>query len=132
MMEAQLKTFLFNLKSSKLKTSLWKKQPDLRATEDKQNVYKNLLLQIAILENALVLLNEYERFIIETHLIHHKTWEDTAQLFEEKWGLQNGRSDRTYKRIQARALQKISAFISSIDADEKFETDMLRIQKAAK
>lgn len=120
MIESQLKIFLFNLKSLRLKLSLLENQPALRSTEDIQSTYENLLLQVTILDNALVLLNEHELFIIETHLIHHKTWEDTGRLFEEKWGLQNGRSERTYKRIQFRALQKITAFISSIGADEKF------------
>lgn len=120
MTESQLKTYLLDFKSIQITASLWNSHPALRSSVENQKIYENLLLQVAVLENALIILDPVERFIIETHLIEHKTWDETAGIFEEKCGIQNGRSERTYKRLQAKALKKIFTFIVGTGADKHF------------
>ena len=53
------------------------------------------------------LLTTEERFVVQTHLIDGLDWARTIVEHERKWGTQNGRSERTLKRIQAKAIQRI-------------------------
>lgn len=88
-------------------------------SEIKLNCEK-LMLQIKIIGRCISVLNEKEKFMIENHLIYQKTWDETYILFEEKWGKINGRSIRTMKRMQCKAIQKMLDFLQDSKLDIYF------------
>lgn len=72
-------------------------------------------------ESWLSLLNREERFLIQTHLIDGLDWAKTIVEHEKMWGVANGRSERTLKRIQAKAIEKIVACLNQLEAVLKEE-----------
>ena len=76
--------------------------------------YKKKEFYINLLSSAIKILDEKERFVIETHLINQKTWLETTELYEGKCGILNRRSERTLKLIQSKALTKIWDFITKL------------------
>lgn len=66
-----------------------------------------LCAQVKLVDAWLTLLTPEERFIIETHTISGLDWARTIIEHEQKWGKEQGRSDRTLKRIQAKAIRRI-------------------------
>lgn len=63
--------------------------------------------QTRLVDAWLTMLSPEERFILETHTIGGLDWARTIIEHERKWGREQGRSDRTLKRIQAKAIRKI-------------------------
>ena len=61
------------------------------------------------------LLPSEERFIVQVHLIDGLDWARTIVEHARKWGTENGRSERTLKRIQAKAIQRILNCLVRID-----------------
>ena len=57
-----------------------------------------------------------ERFLIQTHLIDGLDWAKTIAEYEKEWGVINGRSERTLKRIQAKAIKRIVECMNEIEA----------------
>ena len=70
---------------------------------------------------VLNLLKEEHKFVIEKHLIQHYVWKETLELFEEKWGVMNSRSERTLKRMQSEGLEKILEFIKTSKLESYFQ-----------
>lgn len=60
-----------------------------------------------MVKNWLSLLPCEERFLVEIHLVDGLDWAKTIVEHEKKWGVINGRSERTLKRIQAKAIARI-------------------------
>lgn len=79
-----------------------------------------LTRRLEILDACLKSLNDRERFLIDSHVIKHNTWDSTSRHLEEKWGNWNSRSLRTLKRIQKAALNKMATLVNAADADELF------------
>ena len=77
-------------------------------------------VQLRIIGETLNILSRNERFVIETHLVYHHTWTETMTLFSEENGPGCGRSERTLKRIQSRALKKMVNFINRSQLKEYF------------
>lgn len=120
--DIRLKDFLESLKRRQIQSELWEKR--LLVEDDViLKEYEYLVLQIKVLRSALEILTDEKRFIIETHLIHHKSWSETERLYEEKWGAGNGRSERTLKRKQSNALREMVEFIKTSKM-EKFFSDI--------
>lgn len=67
-------------------------------------------------ESWLKLLPREERFLIQTHLIDGLDWAKTIAEYEKEWGVINGRSERTLKRIQAKAIKRIVECMNEIEA----------------
>lgn len=70
---------------------------------------------VELLSAAMKILDERERFIITNHLVLHYTWPEIIAKMSECFGINNSRSERTLKRIQNRALEKMLLFIGKIN-----------------
>lgn len=75
---------------------------------------KKLMIQRNNIEQWLRLLPREERFLVQTHLVDGLDWAKTIVEYEKRWGVSNGRSERTLKRIQAKAVDRIVAFINEL------------------
>lgn len=119
MTDVCLKKFLESLKRRQMQIELWKNrlliEDDVTLKE-----YEDLVLQITIIQSAMELLTDEKRFIIETHIINHNTWRVTERLYEEKWGMGNGRSERTLKRKQSDALREMAEFVKTSKMEKVF------------
>ena len=56
------------------------------------------------------LLSNDERFVVEHHLVEGLDISRVMLLYEERWGIENGKTERTFKKYQSNALKKIEAF----------------------
>lgn len=121
MTEGTLKKWLQELETRRAQIQLWDKCLEYENCNfDIQQKSKRQLLQIEILTNALNSLDKEERSVIEFHLISKKTWEKTCKIYEDKWGVRNGRSMRTLKRMQSRGLHKMTDFIIKSELEQYF------------
>lgn len=71
--------------------------------------YYEAYYEVEIVTTWLCLLHDDERFLITKHLIGGLTWPHVSYEYEAKWGKENGRSERTMKRTQAIAIEKIAS-----------------------
>ena len=87
--------------------------------------YKN---RIELVDTWLTLLDTEERFLVELHLIDGLDWAKVIVEYEKLWQRENGRAERTLKRIQSKALEQIADFMNSypmqIPVDERLEWDI--------
>ena len=63
--------------------------------------------QVLIIEAWLQMLGDEERFVITKHLVDKLPWPMVVIEYEKRWGIMQSRHERTLKRIQARALERI-------------------------
>ena len=121
MTEDTLKKWLQELESHRAQIQLWNKCLEYENCYfDIKQKSKRQSLQIEILTNALNSLDKEEQSVIEFHLISKKTWEKTYKMYEDKWGVRNGRSIRTLKRMQCRGLHKMIDFIQKSELEQYF------------
>lgn len=111
MTEVQLKKLLRQLHGAKIQNSLLEESLSVSGGNPVIQPYRNHF-QFRIIEEVLNILNQDEKFIIETRLVYHHTWPETMKLFCEKKGAGGERSERTLKRMQSRALKKMAGFIN--------------------
>ena len=64
--------------------------------------------KLAVIEAWLRLLNEEERFVVQKHLVDQLPWPLLMVEYERQWGPSQARHNRTLKRFQSRALEKIA------------------------
>ena len=104
---------------------------DLRMSRGLGDVYKRqvlerhsdeLLLKKETVESWLQLLTTEELFLVRTHLIQGLDWAKTIVEHERMWGIMNGRSERTLKRIQSKAVDRIVACMNQIESLSQTET----------
>ena len=69
--------------------------------------YCNLVFMKGIIECWLELLPDDERFLVQKHLIQGLDWAKVIVEYNERWGIMNGRAERTLKRIHARAIKRM-------------------------
>ncbi len=119
MTEEELKNSLKQMQAMQIQLSLLEENAKLNGKETRQ--YNKEKMKLLILQGALNILNCNERFVIKSHLIYHNTWLTTAELFSKEYGRNNERSDRTLKRLQSKALQKMLIFINSSPLREYFD-----------
>ena len=81
-----------------------------------------LLLKKETVESWLQLLTTEELFLVRTHLIQGLDWAKTIVEHERMWGIMNGRSERTLKRIQSKAVDRIVACMNQIELLSQTET----------
>lgn len=87
----------------------------LAVRKDDEDVPPGLRKKIAVIEAWLRLLTDDEWFVITKHLVDQLTWAMVLGEYEKRWGSEQVRDERTLKRTQARALQKIEACITRHD-----------------
>ena len=78
-----------------------------------------------MVETWLTLLDMEERFIVVSHLIDGLDWAKVIVEYEKLWERENGRAERTLKRIQSKALARIADFMnaSSFFGSDNFKQD---------
>lgn len=123
MTEIQLKEILRRFHEIKLQNSLVQEYEDICGDELVIHQNKIREVRIKIIENAIDILGDMEKFVLETHLVQHHTWIDTRRLFLEKYGICSERSERTLKRMQQRGLDKMLCFINASPFKDIFEGD---------
>lgn len=79
---------------------------------------RRLEIQIDIIEKSINVLSEEEKFIVSKHLIDGKRWKDTLAAYVEVFGKDRERSERTLKRIQKRAIGKMTKMLGKQDIEE--------------
>ena len=79
------------------------------------DVPPGLRKKIAVIEAWLRLLTDEEWFVVTKHLVDQLTWAMVLWEYEKRWGAEQVRDERTLKRAQARALQKIEACVEQHD-----------------
>lgn len=120
MEEKQLKKYLYDFYSLKTELKLLKAYINACGNESMLLQYKEKLFQIQILSDSKAILNKTELFVIETHLIKHCTWSETAKLFSIEYGKEMERSERTLKRLQSQALKKMLKIINKFPMQNCF------------
>lgn len=85
----------------------------LRSSPD--DIPPMLKKQIALIEAWLSLLNDEEWFTVTKHLVDDLPWPLVVTEYEKRWGQMDSKSERTLKRFQARAINKIVAFVEKND-----------------
>ena len=78
--------------------------------------YLELVDRRDAVEGWILLLPTEERFLIHTHLIQGLDWAKTLVEYEKMWGKLNCRSERTLKRIQSKAIDRIVICLNQIDS----------------
>ena len=68
---------------------------------------------VEMIKDVCNILEDEEKFIIQTHLICHHTWTETTEMFSKKFGYEKERSERTLKRFQNKAIQKMLVLINT-------------------
>lgn len=121
MTETELKKILRDFHSIKAQVEILKNCLDIRKDESTLMRYEKWSLQVKILMDSIAILSEVENFVIDTHLVCHHTWIDTTKLFSEKFGNSNGKSERTLKRIQRRAIKSMLKFINGLPIEIYFD-----------
>ena len=105
---------------------LHKMQNDSAHMKDNRAVLERhsdeLLLKKETVESWLQLLTTEELFLVRTHLIQGLDWAKTIVEHERMWGIMNGRSERTLKRIQSKAVDRIVACMNQIELLSQTET----------
>jgi len=83
----------------------------LSVRKEDEDVPPGLREKIAVIEAWLRLLTDEEWFVVTKHLVDRMTWTMVLWEYEKRWGSEQVRDERTLKRAQARALQKIEACV---------------------
>lgn len=81
-----------------------------------QNRSSFLKQQVKRVNAWMMLLSDDERFVVENHLMAGIDIPRIVILYQERWGREFAKSERTIKGYQKHALQKILAFEKHIDA----------------
>ena len=68
---------------------------------------EQLKKQKSVIYAWLCLLSEQENFIIYFHLVCGFSWQKVIDIYAKTWGLMETRHERTLKRIQQTAINKI-------------------------
>jgi hypothetical protein len=87
----------------------------LAVRNDDEDVPPGLRRKLAVIEAWLRLLSDEEWFVVTKHLVDQLTWAMVLWEYEKRWGSDQARDERTLKRAQARALQKIELCIARHD-----------------
>ena len=82
-----------------------------KQAEQKRDQLKQLTDRCQIIDSWLQLLSDDEAFIVEQHLIAGVDMVRLEQVYREKWG-ELGKSERTLRRYQKRAIEKIIHFMN--------------------
>lgn len=112
MTKEELKILLHDFRTIQAQLNYLKESSNYRTISETTFYEKERMIRL--IESALMALDKRERFIIETHLINQETWTETSQKMQDCFGIEYLRCDRTLKRIQNRALEKIITFMEKV------------------
>ena len=112
MTKEELKILLKDFRNIQEQLKYLKELPD--GQDILQTTFAEKNKTVRLIECAFNVLDKKEQFIIENHLINHETWPETSQKVLTCFGTECFRSDRTLKRIQNRALEKMIIFIEEV------------------
>lgn len=112
MSEEQIKSFIKSYKTLKAKKEILDKIAETESSKDDIDIedYNKTKIKIQIIESALEILDKSEKKIVLLHLIENNKWSEIISRYEAQKGMEGSYSDRTFKRIQQSALQKIEDF----------------------
>ena len=82
----------------------------LQPTEEAEKRATFLKRQLRRIEAWMMLLSDDERFVVEQHLIAGIDIPRIVVMYEERWGNEFAKTERTIKGYQKQALLKIEAF----------------------
>ena len=113
MSEEQIKSFIKSYKTLKAKKEILDKIAETESSKDDIDIedYNKTKIKIQIIESALEILDKSEKEIVLLHLIENNKWNEIISIYEAQKGMEGSYSDRTFKRIQQNALQKMEDFI---------------------
>ncbi len=113
MSEEQIKSFIKSYKTLKAKKEILDKIAETASSKDDIDIedYNKTKIKIQIIESALEILDKSEKEVVLLHLIENNKWNEIISRYEAQKGMEGSYSDRTFKRIQQSALQKIEDFI---------------------
>ena len=113
MSEEQIKSFIKSYKTLKAKKEILDKIAETESSKDDIDIedYNKTKIKIQIIESALEILDKSEKEVVLLHLIENNKWNEIISRYEAQKGMEGSYSDRTFKRIQQSALQKIEDFI---------------------
>lgn len=112
MTEEAVKRLLKSYSELKARKNILDKIQNYFHNADNHEEYSQIIVKIQIMESALEILKEDERKIVSWHLIDKIKWSEIEKMYEEEVGTELNYSERTFKRIQKNALQKMGAFLS--------------------
>lgn len=112
MTKEELKNLLRNFRNMQAQLKYLEELPN--GQDILQTTFREKKRMIKLIECAFTILDKKEQFVIETHLINQETWAETSRKLQDCFGMECLRSDRTLKRIQNRALEKIITFMEEV------------------
>jgi len=80
---------------------------------DAAGTVRILQQKVAVIEAWLLMLTEEERFVVIKHLADQLSWPLILVEYQHRWGAEQARHERTLKRFQAQALEKVAAGIEN-------------------
>ena len=108
----QLKYLLHNFYTMQTRIKFIEKYANINENKYIKNTYSENKRIIEMINDVMNILDDKERFIIQTHLMSHYTWIETTEMFSRKFGYEKERSERTLKRFQNKAIQKMLELIN--------------------
>lgn len=109
----QLKYLLRNFYTMQTKIEFIEKYANKNNETIINNTYYENKRIVEMIKDVWKVLEDEEKFIIQTHLICHHTWIETTEMFSKKFGYEKERSERTLKRFQNKAIQKMLVLINT-------------------
>ena len=82
-------------------------------TESEVKLYLLYHSGLDLIQTWLTLLDKEVQFVVKLHLIDKMDWAKVSIEYEKLWTRENGRAERTFKRIQSNAVSKIVKFMQS-------------------
>lgn len=117
MTEETVKEFMKTYSELKAQKEIMDKIQKYSCDEEANKKYSQLEIKIQIIESALGILTENERKIVMLHLINGVKWSEIQTIYEKQVGAELSYSERTFKRIQKGALEKIGKFLGEKDLE---------------
>ena len=113
MLEEQIKSFIKSYKSLKAKKEILDKIAETASLKDDIDIedYNKTKIKMQIIESSLEILDKSEKEVVLLHLIENNKWNEIISIYEAQKGMEGSYSDRTFKRIQQNALQKMEEFV---------------------
>lgn len=112
MTEETVKEFMKTYSELKAQKEIRDKIQEYSSDKKADKDSSQLEIKIQIIESALEILTENERKIVMLHLINGVKWSEIQTIYEKQVGMELSYSERTFKRIQKSALEKIGKFLS--------------------
>lgn len=81
-------------------------------SHDAKERLKKVNIMLETIKSCISSLDKNEAFVVQHHILEQLKWEEVVELYITKYGMENSKSERTLKRLQAQAIEKISKLIN--------------------